>query len=87
MTREELVGHHLEEEEQDLFPKVRDGLPEQRRRQLGAAMVRAHTIAPSRPHPISPDEPPANLIVGLLGAVHDAVVGVLRFAKRTLLRR
>jgi hemerythrin superfamily protein len=83
----ELVSHHLEEEEQDLFPQVRDAIPEERRRQLGAAMVRAHAIAPSRPHPLSPDEPPANLIVGLLGTGQDAVVGVLRFAKRTLLRR
>jgi hemerythrin superfamily protein len=83
----ELVSHHLEEEEQDLFPKVREALPEERRRQLGAAMVRAHGIAPSRPHPLTPDEPPANLVAGLVGAGQDAAVGVLRAARRIVLRR
>lgn len=83
----ELVSHHLEEEEQDLFPRVREALDDQRRRQLGAAMVRAHKLAPSRPHPLSPDEPPANLIVGLLGTGQDLVVGLLRAVKRNVLRR
>ncbi len=83
----EIVTHHLQEEEQDLFPKVREAIDQQRRRQLGAAMVRAHKIAPSRPHPFSPDEPPANLIAGLPGAAYDAVKGVLRAGKRTVLRR
>ena len=83
----ELVVHHLEEEEQDLFPRVREALDEQRRRQLGAAMVRAHKIAPSRPHPLTPDEPPANLLAGIVGFGQDAIVGLLRAAKRTLLRR
>lgn len=84
---QELVTHHLEEEEQDLFPKVREALSEQRRRQLGAAMMRAHKIAPSRPHPVTPDEPPANLVAGVVGAGQDALVGTLRFVKRALLRR
>jgi hemerythrin superfamily protein len=83
----EVVTHHLEEEEEDLFPKVAEGLDERRRRQLGAAMVRAHKIAPSRPHPFSPDEPPANLAAGLAGATQDLVKGVLRAGKRTILRR
>jgi hemerythrin superfamily protein len=87
LVLEELVTHHLEEEEEDLFPKVRETIDEQRRRQLGAAMVRAHKIAPSRPHPFSPDEPPANFIAGLPGAAYDLVKGVLRAGKRTLLRR
>jgi hemerythrin superfamily protein len=83
----ELVIHHLEEEENELFPEVREAIDEGRRRELGAAMVRAHKIAPSRPHPLSPDEPPANFLAGLPGAGYDAAKGLLRYGKRTLLRR
>jgi hemerythrin superfamily protein len=83
----ENVLHHIEEEESDLFPQVVEALDEQRRREIGGAMVKAWDIAPSRPHPLSPDTPPGNWLTGVPAAGYDLVVGVLKAAKRRVLRR
>jgi hemerythrin superfamily protein len=83
----ENVLHHVEEEETELFPKVRDAIDERRRRELGAAMVRAWDVAPSRPHPLSPDTPPGNWLLGLPAAGFDLAVGVVKGVKRRVLRR
>jgi hemerythrin superfamily protein len=78
---QENVLHHMEEEESDLFPKVREGLDERRRRELGGAMVELWKVAPTRPHPRTPDTPPANLIAGVQGAATDVAVETARGAK------
>lgn len=83
----EVVTHHIEEEETELFPRVRDALDERRRRELGGAMVTAWDAAPSRPHPLSPDTPPGNVLAGLPAAALDLVVGVVKSGKRMLFRR
>jgi hemerythrin superfamily protein len=76
----ELVLHHMEEEETDLLPKVREGLDERRRRELGGGMVQAWRIAPTRPHPKAPDTPPGNVIAGVQGAAADVAVETARGA-------
>jgi hemerythrin superfamily protein len=76
----ENVLHHMEEEETDLLPKVREGLSEERRRELGAAMVEVWKVAPTRPHPHTPDTPPGNVVAGLPGSVADAGVQAVRGA-------
>jgi hemerythrin superfamily protein len=45
----ESVTHHIEEEEQDWFPKVRDGLSRTQLQQLGAQMLDMKRTAPRRP--------------------------------------
>jgi hemerythrin superfamily protein len=45
----ESVTHHMEEEEQDWFPKVREGLGRKVLQQLGADMLEAKKEAPRRP--------------------------------------
>jgi hemerythrin superfamily protein len=45
----ENVTHHIEEEEQDWFPKVRDGLGRNQLRELGARMIEVRPSAPTRP--------------------------------------
>ncbi len=45
----ENVRHHIEEEEQDWFPKVRDGLGRKVLQELGADMLEAKKKAPKRP--------------------------------------
>jgi hemerythrin superfamily protein len=45
----ESVRHHMEEEEQDWFPKVREGLGRKALSDLGAEMVEAKKKAPRRP--------------------------------------
>jgi len=45
----ESVRHHIEEEEQEWFPQVREGLGRKRLRELGEEMLRAKEKAPRRP--------------------------------------
>ena len=45
----ENVEHHMEEEEDEWFPKVRDGLGRKQLQELGAEMTRARAKAPRRP--------------------------------------
>ncbi|HLN75445.1 MAG TPA: hemerythrin domain-containing protein [Nocardioidaceae bacterium] len=45
----ENVRHHIEEEEQEWFPKVREGLGRKQLQEIGAEMVEARKRAPKRP--------------------------------------
>ena len=69
----ENVRHHVKEEEQEYFPKVRDELGRNALDDLGDAMVSAKAVAPTHPHPRSPDSPPGNLLVGTAAGVVDRV--------------
>src|SRR5690606_22663079 len=69
----ENVRHHVEEEEDELFPKVREALGRNDLADVGEVMENARKTAPTRPHPRSPDEPPANLVVGTVAGVADRV--------------
>jgi hemerythrin superfamily protein len=71
------VRHHVELEEGELFPKVRDELGRKALGDLGEAMAGARRIAPTRPHPRAPDRPPANLIVGTVAGVADRIADTL----------
>jgi hemerythrin superfamily protein len=69
----ESVRHHVEEEETEFFPKVREELGRAALGDLGEAMAAAEKIAPTHPHPRSPDTPPGNLVVGTAAGVVDRV--------------
>ena len=74
----ELVRHHVKDEEGDLFPAVRATVKRRQLGEVGERMERAKATVPRRPHPRSPDTPPANTAVAVAGAVdrvHDAVRG------------
>jgi hemerythrin superfamily protein len=45
----ENVRHHIEEEEEDWFPKVRDGLGRKTLQEIGARILEAKTAAPHEP--------------------------------------
>ena len=45
----ESVRHHIEEEERDWFPKVREGLSRKVLQELGAEMIEAKKSAPTKP--------------------------------------
>src|SRR6476620_11570181 len=53
----ENVEHHVEEEEGEFFPKVRNELGRKALGDLGEALERAKSTAPTHPHPRSPDTP------------------------------
>ena len=69
----ENVRHHVEEEERDFFPKVRDQLGRKVLNDLGEAMALAKQAAPTHPHPRLPDTPPGNLVVGAAAGVADRI--------------
>lgn len=69
----ENVRHHVKEEEEDFFPKVREELGRNALADLGETMEKAKAIAPTHPHPRSPDSPPGNLVVGAVSGVVDRV--------------
>ena len=45
----ENVTHHIEEEEQDWFPKVREGLGRNQLSELGERLLQAKKVAPRSP--------------------------------------
>jgi hemerythrin superfamily protein len=76
----ENVRHHVEEEEHEFFPKVRAELDRKALAELGRALETAKELAPSHPHPRSPDTPPGNLAAaagaGMVDRISDTVSGV-----------
>jgi hemerythrin superfamily protein len=73
------IRHHVEDEEKDLLPKLRDACDAAELRELGEKFQNAKKVAPTRPHPAAPDHPPANKIlgpgVGLIDRMRDALSG------------
>jgi len=78
----ESVRHHVEEEEQELFPKLAEAFDKEHRNELGDALAAAKKVVPTRPHPRMPDEPPGNI----LGAPGAALVDKALDAGRKLMR-
>lgn len=75
----ESVRHHVEEEEGEMFPKVREAIGRKELQELGQTMEKARKAAPTKPHPKAPDEPPANLVTGpgagLIDRTKDVATG------------
>jgi hemerythrin superfamily protein len=67
----ESVRHHIKEEEGPLFRFVRRLMPRQQLAALGTAIQSAKKVAPTRPHPRAPDQPPGNVLAGGVAAVMD----------------
>ncbi|MGW2939377.1 hemerythrin domain-containing protein [Streptomyces sp. NPDC001156] len=75
----EEVAAHVEDEENNLFPMLRQACSSEMLGDLGEKVRRAKTIAPTRPHPAAPDTPPANKLLapgaGLVDRARDFVTG------------
>jgi len=69
----ETVRHHVKEEENELFPKVRKGFSRTELTDLGDALVEAKLTAPKKPHPHWPDEPPMNAVAATVTHPFDAL--------------
>lgn len=73
------IRHHIEGEESQLLPKLRDACDSAELQELGEKFERSKKIAPTRPHPTAPDRPPANKILGpgaaLIDRMRDALTG------------
>jgi hemerythrin superfamily protein len=69
----ETVRHHIREEENEFFPKVRAQLGRNDLADLGDELAAAKKAAPTRPHPRMPDTPPGNVVAGAVLGVVDQV--------------
>jgi hemerythrin-like domain-containing protein len=68
----ESVTHHIDEEEDELFAKVRKEFTRTELEGMAERLTRARTLAPKRPHPHAPDAPPANIVANIVAAPIDA---------------
>lgn len=70
------IRHHVSEEENELFPRLRQALEPGQLEELGKKIQRTKKLAPTRPHPSAPDHPPANKLMapgaGLVDRLRDA---------------
>jgi hemerythrin superfamily protein len=73
------IRHHVQEEEQELFPQLADNLDQQGLEELGRKVQAMKQVAPTRPHPSAPDTPPLNKLAapgaGLVDRIRDAFSG------------
>lgn len=71
----DMVRHHVREEEQDngLFDQLRAALSQRELDELGRTLERSWKIAPTRAHPLAPDRPPGNIVLGVPMGVVDRV--------------
>jgi hemerythrin superfamily protein len=67
----ESVRHHVEEEEEDLLPRLQRAIGARELRELGDAIQTLKKAAPTRPHPAAPDTPPGNLVAGVVASLYD----------------
>lgn len=78
---DELVGsvrHHVQDEEMELLPRLRDAVGQERLQQMGQQLQTARKAAPTHPHPHAPNTPPSNFAAGAFATVVDKVRDALR---------
>jgi hemerythrin superfamily protein len=67
------IREHVQHEEGQLFPLLRQNATEERLDQLGQQVERAKKLAPTHPHPSAPDTPPGDKIMGAPTGLIDRV--------------
>jgi hemerythrin-like domain-containing protein len=66
--------HHIDEEEEPkLFPAMQQHLTTEQMDELGEKITRAKKLAPTRPHPSAPDEPPMDKVLGVPLGIVDRI--------------
>ena len=67
------VEEHVQEEENEMFPKLRDKMDQEQLQKLGEQMEKAKKGAPTHPHPNAPNTPPGNVVAGVGASVVDRI--------------
>lgn len=66
--------HHIDEEEEPkLFPEMQAKLSQEEQDELGEKITKAKKLAPTRPHPSAPDEPPMDKVLGVPMGIVDRI--------------
>jgi hemerythrin superfamily protein len=73
----EAIRHHVEEEEGDVFPKLRSSVDEDTLDKLGTLVEQAKKVVPTHPHPLVPGTATAQLAAGPWAATVDKVRDLL----------
>ncbi len=68
----ENVKHHIKEEEEELFPKLRKVFSREDLVVMGEDMRAAKRVVPPRPHPAAPDQPPGSIAAAAVSTPVDA---------------
>jgi hemerythrin superfamily protein len=71
--RDGLLHHIDDEEEPKLFPEMQQALSQDKLDELGEKITAAKKIAPTRPHPSAPDEPPMDKVLGVPVGIIDRI--------------
>lgn len=73
------IREHVAEEEGQMFPHMRSIFSEPELMEMAEKVERVKKMAPTRPHPSAPDEPPGDKLLGpvagLFDRMRDAVSG------------
>ncbi|MGN6609299.1 MAG: hemerythrin domain-containing protein [Jatrophihabitans sp.] len=76
---EDVLRDHVQDEEQDQFPKLRAKIPAEELMKLGVQVEGAKKIAPTRPHPAAPNNKLFHLVagpgVGMVDRLRDHLTG------------
>ena len=74
-----LVREHVEEEENQVFPRFRSAVSKEKLDELGDKIESHWSAAPTHPHPNAPNTPPGNKVAGpaagLVDKARDAIGG------------
>ncbi len=78
----DMVLAHAEREEEEALPLLRDHVEAEQLRQMAASFLLAEAMAPTHPHPHSPESAVGNLLTGpflaMVDRVRDAIRGITR---------
>jgi hemerythrin-like domain-containing protein len=73
------IKEHVAEEENDVFPQFRTKVSPEELNKLGATVQALKKIVPTHPHPMAPDHPPFNALLGpgagLVDRLRDMLTG------------
>jgi hemerythrin superfamily protein len=67
------VRHHVEEEEGEILPKLKEQVEPEILEDMGRELEAAKGRAPTRPHPMAPDQPPGIKVAGPVAAIVDRI--------------
>ena len=73
-----VVRRHVEEEESEVFPLLREHVDQPRLQELGEEMTAMLDMAPTHPHPMTPDSKVGATIAGAAAGLADKVRDAIR---------